>query len=143
MANPRDPRLKLFVTWRCLQFRRTHAELFQRGEYLPLAVDGTAAKHLCAFAWRLASADGEKPRTAVVAAPRWIAELMKTANEVPPTSPPLGAAVWRDTCLQMKDIVPFDATHLFTGQVHKVTESQLPAADIFSNFPVAVLVSGE
>ena len=34
--DPRDPRLKLFVTWRVLQFRRQHAGLFRLGEYIPL-----------------------------------------------------------------------------------------------------------
>ena len=50
--NPRDPRLKLFVTWRVLQFRRQHADLFQLGDYIPLDVEGAKAKHLCAFARR-------------------------------------------------------------------------------------------
>src|SRR5881396_1122931 len=36
-----DGRIKLFLTQRVLRFRREHADLFHRGEYLPLAVSGT------------------------------------------------------------------------------------------------------
>ena len=48
--DPRDPRLKLLVTWRVLQYRRQHADLFRLGDYIPLDVIGPQAKHVCAFA---------------------------------------------------------------------------------------------
>ena len=48
--NPRDPRLKLFVTWRALQFRRQHGDLFGLGDYVPLDVEGAKTPHVCAFA---------------------------------------------------------------------------------------------
>ena len=48
--NPRDPRLKLFVTWRVLQFRRQSADLFRLGDYIPLEASGPQARHVCAFA---------------------------------------------------------------------------------------------
>jgi (1->4)-alpha-D-glucan 1-alpha-D-glucosylmutase len=142
-ANPRDPRLKLFVTWRTLQFRRLHADLFAHGEYLPLTVEGAAAKHLCAFARRWTPPGGEHPRIALVAVPRWIAQLMKSAADIPPTSPPLGPAIWRDTRLDIKDLGPFSPINLFTGQACAVQDARLPAAAIFADFPVAVLVNAE
>ncbi|MGO8752009.1 MAG: malto-oligosyltrehalose synthase [Thermoguttaceae bacterium] len=48
--NPRDPRSKLFVTWRTLQLRRENPDLFQHGDYVPLDVEGPRARHVCAFA---------------------------------------------------------------------------------------------
>lgn len=141
--NPRDPRLKLFVTWRTLQFRRQHAELFLRGEYLPLTVEGTAAMHLCAFARRFAPPGTEKSQIALAAAPRWIAQLMKSATDVPPISPPVGPSVWRDTTIDLKDLGAFPLKNLFTGQTLEAKEARLPAAELFADFPVALLFNSE
>ena len=73
--NPRDPRLKLFLTWRTLQFRRRHAELFQSGEYIPLEAQGSRAQHVCAFVRRLPPVEAPDRPTAIVVVPRWIAQL--------------------------------------------------------------------
>src|SRR5262249_19116035 len=48
-----DGRLKLFVTWKLLNFRREHPNLFLEGEYIPLSVTGPSADHVIAFARRL------------------------------------------------------------------------------------------
>src|SRR5205823_5608700 len=45
-----DGRLKMYVTWKLLNFRRSHADLFLHGEYIPLRVSGTRANHVIAFA---------------------------------------------------------------------------------------------
>ncbi len=45
-----DGRIKLLLTQRLLRFRRQHAELFQRGNYLPLTVTGEFADCCIAFA---------------------------------------------------------------------------------------------
>jgi len=45
-----DHRVKLFVTARLLRMRRTHADLFTHGDYLPLLVSGRRAHHVIAFA---------------------------------------------------------------------------------------------
>jgi (1->4)-alpha-D-glucan 1-alpha-D-glucosylmutase len=142
-SNPRDPRLKLFVTWRTLQFRRLHADLFTHGEYIPLTVTGTSAKHVCAFARRYSPTAEKNPQIVLVAAPRWIAQLMKSASEIVPALPPLGAAMWRDTQIDMKDFSDFSAIHLYTGQAYSVKDARLLAADIFAEFPLAVLVNTE
>src|SRR2546428_528615 len=39
-----DGRIKMFLTQRVLRFRREHADLFQRGEYLPLRASGIIAE---------------------------------------------------------------------------------------------------
>src|SRR5262249_55510889 len=36
LANPRDGRIKLYLTSRALRFRRDHQDLFATGNYLPL-----------------------------------------------------------------------------------------------------------
>src|SRR5207249_2659657 len=49
-----DGRMKLFLTQRMLRFRCGHAELFQRGEYLPLRASGIFAECCVGFARHLA-----------------------------------------------------------------------------------------
>jgi (1->4)-alpha-D-glucan 1-alpha-D-glucosylmutase len=45
-----DGRIKLYITWRLLHLRRTHAATFLDGAYRPLDVTGTAAASIVAFA---------------------------------------------------------------------------------------------
>ena len=78
---PRDPRLKLFVTWRILQFRRQHAGLFRLGEYIPLAVGGPQAKHVCAFAWEGPASSGPGRQSAIVIAPCLVAQLTPLGSD--------------------------------------------------------------
>src|SRR5207245_10894979 len=48
-----DGRMKLFLIQRVLRFRQEHADLFQRGEYLPLRASGTFSECCVSFARRL------------------------------------------------------------------------------------------
>ena len=41
-----DGRIKLYLTWRALRFRREHPDLFQHGAYLPLTAAGPLEEHL-------------------------------------------------------------------------------------------------
>jgi hypothetical protein len=43
----------------------------------------------------------------------------------------------------MKDFSDFSSIHLFTGQAYSVKDARLLAADIFADFPIAVLASTE
>ena len=48
--NFHDGRIKMYVLYRGLQLRKTDAELFLEGDYLPLEITGKAAKSFMAFA---------------------------------------------------------------------------------------------
>jgi (1->4)-alpha-D-glucan 1-alpha-D-glucosylmutase len=139
-ADPRDPRLKLFVNWRVLQFRRQHAELFESGDYIAMSVEGVKARHLCAFARRLPSSEAA-PAIAVVLAPRLIAQLTPAADtRMPP--PPLGAAVWQDTRVVIDGVAGSPPLkNLFTGQVWESGSSPVLVADVLADFPVALLTN--
>jgi (1->4)-alpha-D-glucan 1-alpha-D-glucosylmutase len=138
--DPRDARLKLFLTWRTLQFRRRQAELFRSGEYIPLQVEGTRAKHVCAFARRSAAAGPERP-TAIVIVPRWIAQLTPLGQDSLRAPPPLGREIWEDTCLLTDAWLPPSLKNLFTGQVYSPAESPLQMGAVLSDFPVALLTN--
>jgi len=139
--NPRDPRLKLLVTWQVLQFRRRHAELFQLGDYLPLDVEGAKAKHLCAFARQWFPAAEAQPAIAIVVAPRLLAALSPPAADAPRVPPPLGPAVWEDTQIVVKKMASARLTNLFTGQACSADAARIPAAAALADFPVALLTN--
>ncbi len=45
-AAPRDPRLKLYVTWQLLRFRRDQGTFFSDADYVPLEVEGNSPPRL-------------------------------------------------------------------------------------------------
>lgn len=59
-----DGRVKLYLTYKALHFRRANRELFAAGEYLPVEVTKPGDEHACAFARRLGD------RWVLVAVPR-------------------------------------------------------------------------
>ncbi len=142
LANhPTDPRLKMFVTWQLLRFRREHADLFQQGSYLPLEIEGTNSSHVVAFAWRWKTLE-QTEKTAVVVVPRLLSRLRShsvNADDIP--GPPLGP-VWSDTRLLLADLPCESVRNLFTGQtLYPEANNLLPLATVFADFPVALLTS--
>ncbi|MFW5692791.1 MAG: malto-oligosyltrehalose synthase [Thermoguttaceae bacterium] len=135
-ASPRDTRLKLLVTWRTLQFRRHHEALFAAGSYEPLRVEGAKAGHVCAFARRLPAAAGAEEQSAVVIAPRLLAQLTpQQADEK--TVQPMGEAVWGDTRVMLPEPVPANLQNLFTGDTIPGAV-ELPLGRALAEFPVAL-----
>jgi (1->4)-alpha-D-glucan 1-alpha-D-glucosylmutase len=128
-----DERAKLYLTWRILQFRREHAVLFRRGEYLPLRVTGEHTANVCAFARRR---EGE---LLVTIAPRLYLRLLGDRE-----LPPLGAAVWENTTIELPREVSgafrnlLDATEVTAGN-QGGERASVRVADALANFPVAVL----
>jgi len=141
--DPRDPRLKLFVTWQTLQFRRRHAELFRSGEYVPLEVEGARARHVCAFARRSRSVSGPDRPIAIVVAPRLVGQLTPLPQNALAAPPPLGDAVWEDTSLVLEGLVSSPLKHLFTGQVCGLGDGRLSVATALADFPVALLTNAD
>jgi (1->4)-alpha-D-glucan 1-alpha-D-glucosylmutase len=128
-----DGRVKLYVIRRALALRRAAADLFRDGEYVPLAADGPAAGHVCAFARRL----GEAVVLAVV--PRLAARLTGGGRELP-----VGPGVWRGTALLLPDgIARQGFRDAFTGAILETGERDggriLRLADVLAGFPVALL----
>jgi (1->4)-alpha-D-glucan 1-alpha-D-glucosylmutase len=139
--NPRDPRLKLFVTWRVLQFRRQHADLFRLGDCIPLDVEGARAKHLCVFARRWLAPAASEPRIAVVIAPRMLAQLTALSPESPAVPPPLDSANWEDTRICVESLAASPLRNVFTGQICSAEDARLSVAAALGDFPVALLTN--
>jgi (1->4)-alpha-D-glucan 1-alpha-D-glucosylmutase len=158
--NPRDPNLKLFVTWQLLQFRRRHPELFRKGQYIPLLAQGSHAEHVCAYAWRIptrsvsedeaptqfanSTGAGHAEQIAIAIAPRLLAKLAMSLPEGQAHSaPPLGELFWSDTHLPLGELPTGPLKNLFTGETITPGESSLPLAAALANFPVALLTNAQ
>ena len=79
-----DGRIKLFIIERTLRFRNGARQLFEQGSYLPLAVEGSRADHVCAFARRL------NGKEALVVAPRFFTRLIDGPGDLPHGAGPGG-----------------------------------------------------
>jgi (1->4)-alpha-D-glucan 1-alpha-D-glucosylmutase len=122
--NWRDGRIKMYTTWKTLQFRRSRPDLFREGEYIPLRTSGARQDHVIAFARRL------HDQWSVVAVPRLMAPLTRAGN------PPLGMRVWKDTRIELPDNAPEQWKNIFTDEQ---IDSPPLAANLFSTFPVACI----
>ncbi|MFJ4440674.1 malto-oligosyltrehalose synthase [Pseudomonas sp. NPDC089422] len=129
LAHWRDGRIKQALIARVLDCRQAHAELFRRGAYLPLNVQGRHADQVIAFA-RLG--EGER---AIIVAPRLASGLLGSAS-----TPLIPAQNWDDT----RVILPFALspatwTGLFgVAAVSPTRELMLSA--VLSQFPVNLLI---
>lgn len=146
-GRPRDPRLKLFVTWRLLELRQREPRLFVEGRYVPLTVAGERAEHVCAFAWQPRGTGGEN-RQVLVVAPRLLAKLAQPAGiDVAAAHELWNENVWGDTSIAMPEHGAHGAdrvggrwTNVFSGRQLEPTNS-LRMADLVGDFPAAVLVN--
>jgi (1->4)-alpha-D-glucan 1-alpha-D-glucosylmutase len=126
MQNWPDGRIKMFLTRQVLQFRRKHVDLFQRGEYLPLAASGTFAECCVSFARRLGN------QWIVVIAPR-----LSSRIGFPPVGDP-----WKDTALELPETLPLENAHnLFTCRNLHHEDRLISIAGAMPTLPFAVITN--
>ena len=128
-----DGRVKLWLMARLLAVRKRRAAWFERAGYLPIAVQGTHAARVCAYARK---GDGSM---LLVAVPRvWMSIVRE------PGQWPLGRDVWGDTSLAEPGNVgawlnALTGEHIDATPVGNV--ARLTLGDVLATFPVAVLES--
>lgn len=124
-----DGRIKLYLTWRCLQARKQRAEIFRDGDYAPLEIKGSGASNLLAFVRRWEN------QAAVVVAPRLLTSL------VDPGTWPLGERVWGDTTIilpkEMKDF-----WQDFLSGRDMTSDNTINVGQLLRDLPCALLVNG-
>jgi len=126
LASWKDGRIKLYVTCKALHARRDCPVLFQKGEYIPLRVEGEGKEYVCAFARR------DREKWALVAVPRFFAKLagMKV--------PSFGKHLWKDSRILLPKDAPRNWSSVFTGEAVEGAGS-LQLAEVFGTFPVALI----
>ena len=124
--------IKLFVTYKALNCRRAHLDLFLHGDYLPLTAEGERQPHLVAFARR------HESDWALVAAGRFFSKL------TPPGKFPVGEEVWGKTALALPPEAPTQWRDIFTGDtVTTISAAENPTLtlkQVFSDLPIALLL---
>jgi (1->4)-alpha-D-glucan 1-alpha-D-glucosylmutase len=128
-----DGRVKLYLMWRALRFRRAHTELFQKGAVVPLTGSKEASNHLCAFARH------HEKQWAIVVVPRLLASLVKVGDM------PIGRRVWGASSIVLPRHAPAHWSNVLTGEhfdaVSVARTKTLRLDGIFGSFPVALLCS--
>jgi (1->4)-alpha-D-glucan 1-alpha-D-glucosylmutase len=129
-----DGRIKLAVTQRALRFRRAESELFERGDYLDLAVHGPVKERLMVIARRLGDS------WAAAAIPRLTAGLLG----FPPRTY-AGEAAWTNMTVTLPDDAPDRWYDVLTGSDMGSKASDdgrgkhLPLAAVLGTLPLALL----
>jgi len=126
---------KLLVTCRTLHCRKRYRELFETGQYMPLAARNAKASNVCAFLRQVHN------EMALVIVPRLVATLLSDKKEFP-----LGTDAWGDTRLDL----PENASNLtfrnvFTDEMISVQGGGegmfFAVSSLLERFPVALLVA--
>jgi len=125
-----DGRVKLYVTYKALGARQAHQDLFLRGDYIPLQIQGERQEHVCTFARR------QGKRWGLIVVPRLLTKLVRVGTL------PLGQRVWGDDVLLLPEGAPQRWLQVFTGETLELFPAvkEAPLSSIFRTFPVALLV---
>ena len=134
LAHWQDGCIKLYLTWKALNFRRAHREVFSEGVYLPLESTGKRKENVCAFARRRGQS------WAVVAVPRMVTRLVEVGKF------PFGKSVWGADGLRLPSDSPSRWVNVLTGESVQATTARrqklLRLHSVFHSFPVALLTAG-
>ena len=121
-----DGRIKLFLIWKAIRFRRDHADLFHDGEFIPLQSAGACSRNVTAFLRRQGSS------WVLAAIPRWLSQVPTKGK---------GEFNWEDTRLTLPSESPSQWNNILTpNQVaskNEAGEQHLMVDDLFQEFPVA------
>jgi (1->4)-alpha-D-glucan 1-alpha-D-glucosylmutase len=133
LAGMADGRVKAYVTYQTLRYRREQENLFVRGAYLPLEATGAKRDHVCAFA----RSAGDQ--VVVVVVPRLVVGLAGGVER-----PPVGAEVWGKTRLLLPPyLADRSYRNVFTGETvapaNQDGASGPLLATALGQFPVALL----
>ena len=131
LARKEDGRVKLFVASRALRLRRDTADVFGAGGYEPAEPLGARAEHVFGF---VRSAGG---RAALVVVPRLVGTLLGDSADAP-----IGEKTWADTAVRVPEAVANRTwVNAFTGDRVRADGQLIPAAALFADLPVALLVA--
>ncbi|MFZ0735243.1 MAG: malto-oligosyltrehalose synthase [Candidatus Sulfotelmatobacter sp.] len=132
VENWHDGRIKLYLIWKALRFRRDHADLFHEGEFVPIDSAGCRARNIVAFLRRTLNS------SALIVVPRWLAKLPGEPGQ---------AQDWCDTRVVLTAESPKIWTNILSQrETHadsREDESCFMLNELLSDFPVAFLEASE
>jgi len=129
--NWRDARIKLYLIWKALNFRKEHPDLFLKGEFLPVRVDCSRHQNVAAFARRY------RGQWAIAVVPRCVVRSLDLPDSTSPDQ------FWADTKISLSTSAPSSWCNVFTNEkITALTEKEqrtMAIAQLFGRFPVALL----
>ncbi len=132
VEHPEDGRIKLHAVREALSVRRQFPQLFLESEYHPLSFEGPQSEHLVGFARSFEN------QAVISIAPRWTTALVPDWQHAP-----IGEPAWSDTRVSLPTSLAgrrFES--MYTREKLTVADDgTLLAADVFANFPIALLVT--
>ena len=125
LAQWPDGRIKLAVVCSLLCCRREHPDLFGRGSYEPVSLEGPLSQHVIAFVRR------EGGEICVAVAARLFARLLGDQADY-------RSDVWGDARLDLRE-APKSLTNVLTGEAVS-TDAGLHLGEVLADLPAAVLI---
>jgi len=128
----RDGRIKLYLIWKALNYRRRHGKLFSQGDFSLATASGIRRENVSGYCRR------NEEEWLLVAFPKWLANAGAAENS--PSQPQF----WGDTHLLLPAAAPASWQNVFTGE--ELSASKTPSGhtslrltELFQYFPVAML----
>ena len=125
-----DGRVKLYVIWKALHFRRVRSDLFSKGDFVELKATGPYGEHVFAILRHY------KREWALFIAPRWLSRARegRVADR---------DIRWGETVIQLPNAAPHIWESIFTGERMITNHAVALRVDhMLNQFPVALLSSG-
>lgn len=127
MSYMGDGRIKLFLIYKALKARNELSDIFLKGGYLPLGVEGKYRRHIISYARNLENG------WTITVAPRLLTSLIGEEEH------PLGKEVWEDTHIILPAASPSVWQNAITSE--RVEGGNiLPVGEVLKSFPVALLL---
>lgn len=125
-----DGRIKLYLIWKALGFRRENEALFREGAFVPLQSEGPYAKNVIAFV------RGQGKKWALVAIPRWLSQVATSSGER------FKDRDWKTTSLRLPENSPqrwnsILGRNIVSSKTNANAESSIMMSDLLHDFPVA------
>ena len=119
-----DPAIKMYVTWKCMEQRRLHPEVFLKGEYVPVKMEGQKKEKVVGFIRHHESA------TFLVLAAHRIADCHIEKG--------MASGYWDDTEVILPEEFTGSWEKIFSGSAIKAGDS-LKLKSCFSKLPLELL----
>lgn len=124
-----DGRIKLLVTSVILNLRRNNPDLFLKGSYLPILVEGPFSDNLVAFSRSFGKV------SLLVVVPRLTTSLGRMQL-------PVGKSIWSGNFVIIPKTLSGSFEDVFTGRVQKPVEGgRIEIGELFSDAPFSVMIS--
>jgi (1->4)-alpha-D-glucan 1-alpha-D-glucosylmutase len=128
ISTKEDGGIELFLLYKALRERNEKKELFEKGDYTAIEVNGKYKDRIVAFGRNLENT------WAITIAPRLLTSLIKKGEY------PLGRQIWGDTHIVLPEGFPSLWKDAITAQTLE-GEKTLTIGEILKHFPVALLIS--